>query len=193
MNQENPYSAPEAGLIDQPDKPGKLYSQNQVLAATFFGSLICGALLLKHNFSAKKDELTGNIIFYSSIVLLVLLVATTWNISERANILISTLSVAADMLTAYMIYRYLLNSAFKEHIKKGGGIMSSITTCILTLSPYDLSILQLMFPFFTLVQLAFTFGFIRALVKYQLMDRMAWPFSRFFRTGCTLVLFRYVC
>jgi len=125
MNQENPYSAPEAGLIDQPDKPGKLYSQNQVLAATFFGSLICGALLLKHNFSAKKDELTGNIIFYSSIVLLVLLVATTWNISERANILISTLSVAADMLTAYMIYRYLLNSAFKEHIKKGGGIMSN--------------------------------------------------------------------
>ena len=125
MNQDNPYSTPEAGPLEQPEKVGKLYSQNQVLAATFFGSIVSGALLLKHNFTAKKDRATGNVVFYSSIIALALLIALTWNVSEKADRMISKLFIAAGMLTMYAIYRYHLKSDFEKHVKNGDAVMSN--------------------------------------------------------------------
>ena len=125
MNQENPYSTPEAGPLEQPEKVGKLYSQNQVLAATFFGSIVCGAMLLKHNFIAKNDRATGNVIFYGSIIALVLLFILTWDISEKTDRLISKLFIGIGMLTTYMIYRYHLKSDFEKHLKNGDAVMSN--------------------------------------------------------------------
>jgi len=118
--------------------------------------------------------------------------AVLW-LSGGENAHTAELKIAAFFLSSA---RVILGSSsnWTEWLRlfEGGGLTSSLATCVFALSPYDLSMLQLMFPFITFLQLAFTACIVAMLVRLGFVSLLTLSLNRFIRATCVLMMFRSV-
>jgi len=74
---------------------------------------------------------------------------------------------------------------------EGGGMVSAWGRCIFALSPYNLAVLQMLFPLIGLGQLAFTAVLMRSLVHFGVVKPRWYNPNRFTRTAMAVLTFRY--
>jgi len=86
------------------------------------------------------------------------------------------------------------SSGWAERLRflEGSVVVSTVSTCVVAINPYDFSILYMLFPVAALLQLLVTAGIAAAGVRLGVFPKFFSAGDRFLRTGTVLVMFRCV-
>jgi hypothetical protein len=121
MSDDNPYAAPTKVAGGDPattDLPR--FSRGQALVATFCGSIVAGAFVLRQNYLAEGDRRKGNRVLAGGVAVLAAFVALTWTLDGKADRLANVVATVVSMSAVSMLYTRDLSARFSAHLADGG-------------------------------------------------------------------------